>query len=206
MPAVGADAAPVGRAEAASAALHSIPVPDQWAPRARQGLFGMTLFAADWRTCIHTAKGVRTVDMRLEIVVLPVCDVDRAKAFYRLAGFNEDVDFASGHDFRVVQFTPPSSGTSIVFGKGIIATPPGSVQGLQLVVTDIEAARAALMSRGIDVGEVFHDIGGVFYHLSPAYEIPGADPDRRDYRSFARFSDPDGNSWVLQEARTLPGR
>jgi catechol 2,3-dioxygenase-like lactoylglutathione lyase family enzyme len=144
------------------------------------------------------------VDMRLEVVVLPVRDVDRAKAFYRSAGFHEDVDYASGADFRVVQFTPSASRTSIVFGKGIIATPPGSIQGLQLTVTDIEAARADLIVRGVDVSEVFHDIGGVFYHLSPTYEIPGLDPDRRDYRSFARFSDPDGNGWVLQEVRTLP--
>jgi catechol 2,3-dioxygenase-like lactoylglutathione lyase family enzyme len=144
--------------------------------------------------------------MRLAVVVLPVCDVDRAKAFYRSLGFREDIDYASGEDFRVVQFTPPASGTSIVFGKGINAMPSGSIQGLQLVVTDIEAARAELMARGVDVSEVFHDIGGVFYHLSPAYEIPGPDPDRRDYRSFARFSDPDGNGWVIQEVSTLPGR
>jgi catechol 2,3-dioxygenase-like lactoylglutathione lyase family enzyme len=144
--------------------------------------------------------------MRLEIVVLPVCDVDRAKAFYRSAGFHEDVDYSSGDDFRVVKFTPPTSGTSIVFGKGIVATMPGSVQGLHLVVTDIVAARAELIGRGVHVSEVFHDIGGVFYHLSPAYEIPGPDPDRRDARSFARFSDPDGNGWVLQELRTQPRR
>lgn len=144
------------------------------------------------------------MDMRLEVVVLPVRDVDRAKAFYRSAGFHEDVDYASGEDFRVVQFTPPASRTSIVFGKGIVATPPGSIQGLQLVVTDIEASREELIGRGVDVSGVFHDIGGVFYHLSPAFEIPGPDPDRRDYRSFARFSDPDGNGWVLQEVRTLP--
>ena len=146
------------------------------------------------------------MDMRLEVVVLPVSDVDRAKAFYRSAGFREDIDYASGEDFRVVQFTPPGSGASIVFGKGITAAPPGSVHGLQLVVSDIDAARAELIGRGVDVSDVFHDIGGVLYHLSPAFEIPGLDPDRRDYRSFARFSDPDGNLWVLQEVRTAqPG-
>ena len=146
------------------------------------------------------------MDMRLEVVALPVRDVDRAKAFYRSLGFREDIDYSSGEDFRVVQLTPPGSGTSIVFGKGLIATAPGSVQGLQLVVTDIEAARAELVVRDFDVSEVFHDIGGVFYHFSPAYEIPGPDPDRRDCRSFARFSDPDGNGWVLQEVRTPPSR
>jgi catechol 2,3-dioxygenase-like lactoylglutathione lyase family enzyme len=139
--------------------------------------------------------------------VLPVSNVDRAKAFYRSAGFREDIDYSSGEDFRVVQFTPPASGASIVFGKGITGAPPGSVDGLQLVVSDIDAARAELIGRGVDVSDVFHDIGGVFYHLSPAFEIPGLDPDRRDYRSFARFSDPDGNGWVLQEVRTpRPGR
>jgi catechol 2,3-dioxygenase-like lactoylglutathione lyase family enzyme len=139
--------------------------------------------------------------MKLEVVVLPVSDVDGAKTFYLAAGFREDLDYSSGYDFRVVQFTPPGSGASIVFGMGITDTPPGSVEGLQLVVPDIEAARSALISRGVDVTDIFHDIGGVLYHRSPAYEIPGMDPDRRSYGSFARFSDPDGNEWVLQEVR-----
>jgi catechol 2,3-dioxygenase-like lactoylglutathione lyase family enzyme len=139
--------------------------------------------------------------MRLEVIVLPVADVDRAKAFYRSAGFREDLDFSTGEDFRVVQFTPPGSEASIVFGKGLTEARPGSVRGLQLVVSDIEAARARLIGAGVDVDDVFHDIGGVFYHLSPFYEIPGPDPDRRDYRSFARFSDPDGNHWVIQEVK-----
>jgi catechol 2,3-dioxygenase-like lactoylglutathione lyase family enzyme len=145
--------------------------------------------------------------MKLEVVLLPVSDVDRAKTFYRSMGFREDCDYASGDDFRVVQFTPPGSGASIVFGTGVTDAPPGSVEGLQLVVADIEAARAAMIERGVDVTDVFHDIGGVFYHRSPAYEIPGVDPDRRSYGSFARFSDPDGNQWVLQEVRErAPGR
>jgi catechol 2,3-dioxygenase-like lactoylglutathione lyase family enzyme len=145
--------------------------------------------------------------MKLEVIVLPVSDVDRAKDFYRSLGFREDIDYASGDDFRVVQFTPPRSEASIVFGKGISAALPGSVQGLQLVVRDIEAARAALAERGVDVTDVFHEIGGIFYHLSPEYEVPGPDPDRRDYGSFARFSDPDGNGWVLQEVnQRSPGR
>jgi catechol 2,3-dioxygenase-like lactoylglutathione lyase family enzyme len=139
------------------------------------------------------------VDMMLEVVVIPVADVDRAKSFYRAIGFREDLDYASGDDFRVVQFTPPGSAASIVFGVGITDRAPGSVRGLQLVVPDIAAARAQLIAQGADVTDVFHDIGGVFYHQSAAYEIPGPDPDRRDYRSFARFSDPDGNGWVVQE-------
>jgi catechol 2,3-dioxygenase-like lactoylglutathione lyase family enzyme len=139
--------------------------------------------------------------MRLEVIVLPVADVDRAKAFYRSAGFREDLDFSTGEDFRVVKFTPPGSEASIVFGKGLTEARPGSVRGLQLVVSDIEAARARLIGAGVDVDDVFHDIGGVCYHLSPFYEIPGPDPDRRDYRSFARFSDPDGNHWVIQEVK-----
>jgi catechol 2,3-dioxygenase-like lactoylglutathione lyase family enzyme len=147
------------------------------------------------------------VDMRLEVVVLPVRHVDQAKEFYRSAGFREDIDYASGDDFRVVQFTPPGSQVSIVFGQGITSAPPGSVQGLQLAVHDIEAARADLLARGVDISEVFHDLGGVFYHLSPAFEVPGPDPAGRDYASFARFCDPDGNGWVLQEVRQrAPGR
>jgi len=137
--------------------------------------------------------------MKLEVVVLPVADVDRAKAFYRSAGFREDFDYANGADFRVVQFTPPGSGAAIVFGTGITDAAPGSIEGLQLIVPDIEVARTALISRGVRVTDVFHDIGGVFYHRSPAYEIPGPDPARRSYASYARFFDPDGNEWVLQE-------
>ena len=145
--------------------------------------------------------------MKLEVVVLPVSDVDRAKAFYRSAGFREDSDYAAGADFRVVQFTPPGSGASIVFGTGITDARPGSIEALQLVVPDIEAARTALISRGVNVTNVFHDIGGVFYHQSAAYEIPGLDPARRSYGSYARFSDPDGNEWVLQEVSVrAPGR
>jgi catechol 2,3-dioxygenase-like lactoylglutathione lyase family enzyme len=147
------------------------------------------------------------MDMKLELIVLPVSDVDRAKAFYRSAGFREDLDYAAGDDFRVVQLTPPGSEASITFGTGLTAALPGSVQGLVLVVRDIEAAAAELCRRGIEVADVFHDIGGVFYHLSPFYEIPGPDPDRRSYGSYARFQDPDGNGWVLQEvAKRAPGR
>ena len=147
------------------------------------------------------------MDMMLALVVLPVSHVDRAKEFYRSAGFREELDYASGDDFRVVRFTPPGSPASIVFGKGITSAPPGSVQGLHLAVHDIEAARADLLDRGVDVGDVFHDLGGVFYHLSPAYEVPGPDPAGRAYASFARFCDPDGNGWVIQEVKQrAPGR
>jgi len=141
------------------------------------------------------------VEMKLEVVVLPVRHVDQAKAFYRAAGFREDIDYSSGDDFRVVQFTPPGSGASVVFGKGITSAPPGSVQGLLLVVSDIVSARSELLERGVDVGEVFHDLGKVFYRDSPASEVPGPDPAGRDYASYARFYDPDGNGWVIQEVR-----
>lgn len=147
------------------------------------------------------------MDMKLEVIALPVSDIDRAKAFYRSIGFREDFDFASGESFRVVQFTPPGSEASIVFGDGITDRLAGSVHGLQLVVPDIEAARERLTERGVDVTEVFHDIGGVFYHHSPSYEIPGPEPSGRDYASFARFNDPDGNGWVLQQVKArAPGR
>jgi len=142
--------------------------------------------------------------MKLEVIVLPVSDVKRARDFYRSAGFREDLDFASGDGFRVVRLTPPGSAASIVFGTGLTDAIPGSVQGLHLGVDDIEAAREQLVAAGIDVGDVFHDLGGVFYHHSPAYEVPGPDPARRDGASFARFSDPDGNGWVLQEVRERP--
>lgn len=139
--------------------------------------------------------------MGLAIVVLPVSDVDRAKAFYRSIGFRENVDYSSGAGFRVVQFTPPGSSASIIFGVGITEAVPGSLQGLHLVVRDIEAARAELIMRNVDVHPVFHDLEGVFCRLSPAYAVAGPDPEHRSHASFARFSDPDGNGWVLQELR-----
>jgi catechol 2,3-dioxygenase-like lactoylglutathione lyase family enzyme len=140
------------------------------------------------------------LDLQLGVVVLPVSDVDRAAAFYRSVGFRVDFDHAPSDDFRVVCLRPPGSAVSIVFGTGITTAPPGSARGLHLLVLDIEATREELVGRGIDVGDVFHDTGGVFYHESPAYEVPGPDPARRGFASFARFSDPDGNGWVLQEA------
>lgn len=131
------------------------------------------------------------MDMRLELVILPVSDVDRAKAFYERAGFVLDVDHAAGEGFRVVQFTPPGSACSIMFGIGVSDATPGSVRGLHLVVTDLEAARSELLARGIEVGEPFS--------YGPDGRTPGIDPERRDYQSYAELADPDGNLWLLQE-------
>jgi catechol 2,3-dioxygenase-like lactoylglutathione lyase family enzyme len=147
------------------------------------------------------------MDMRLEVVVVPVADVDRAKDFYKALDFREDIDYVSGEDFRVVQFTPPGSACSLIIGTGITSAAPGSSQGLQLVVNDIEAARAELVGRGVDVSEVFHDEGGIFHHAGTAGRVPGPSPDRTSYGSFVSFSDPDGNGWVVQEVTTrAPGR
>ena len=147
-----------------------------------------------------------TVEMKLEVVVVPVSDVDRAKAFYGGLGWREDADFATD-ELRVVQFTPPGSQCSINFGQNITTAVPGSIQDLQLTVFDIDAARAELVRRGVDVGEVFHDTGGVFHHAGTEGRAPGPAPDRGSYGSFASFSDPDGNGWLLQEIKErLPGR
>jgi catechol 2,3-dioxygenase-like lactoylglutathione lyase family enzyme len=149
---------------------------------------------------------VSTVDMKLELVVIPVTDVDRAKAFYSRLGWRVDADFANGA-LRVVQFTPPGSACSIVFGHDVTAQPAGSAWGLQLSVSDIEVARADLAAKGVEVSEVFHDVGGMFHHAGTEGRIPGPDPTRRSYASFASFRDPDGNVWWLQEITSrLPGR
>jgi catechol 2,3-dioxygenase-like lactoylglutathione lyase family enzyme len=147
------------------------------------------------------------MDMRLEVVVLPVSDVDRAKDFYLRLGWRLDADFVDGDDFRVVQLTPPGSPCSIIFGTGITTAAPGSADGLYVVVDDIEAARAELIGHGAQVSDVFHDAGGVFHHAGTTSRVPGRDPERRSYASFASFRDPDGNGWMLQEITTrLPGR
>jgi catechol 2,3-dioxygenase-like lactoylglutathione lyase family enzyme len=147
------------------------------------------------------------VDMKLEVVVLPVADVDRAKRFYQALGWRLDADFAGEGDFRVVQLTPPGSSCSVIFGTGVTSAVPGSAEGLQLVVTDIEAARAEVAACGVEVSEVFHDAGGVFHHAGTAGRAPGPAPEHRSYGSFVSFSDPDGNSWFIQEVTTrLPGR
>lgn len=147
------------------------------------------------------------MQMRLEVVVLPVSDVDRAKEFYERLGWRLDADVVNGDDFRVIQLTPPGSPCSIIFGTGITTAAPGSADGLYLVVDDIEAARAELSEHGVQVSEVFHDAGGVFHHAGTTARLPGPDTDRTSYASFASFSDPDGNGWMLQEVTTrLPGR
>lgn len=141
---------------------------------------------------------VGTVDMRLEVVTLPVSDVDRAKRFYQSLGWRLDADIAAGDAFRVVQLTPPRSACSIAFGKGVTTGEPGSVQRLLLVVDDIDAARSDLITRGAEVSELYHLAGG---------RVPGPDPEGRSYQTYASFSDPDGNGWQLQEIKTrLPGR
>lgn len=145
------------------------------------------------------------MDTKLEVVVVPVSDVDRAKDFYTALGWRLDADFAAaGEDFRAVQLTPPGSQCSIIIGKGITSAAPGSLQGLYLAVTDIEAARSELAGRGAEVSEVFHDVGGVLNHAGTKGRIAGPDPQHRTYASFASFSDPDGNGWLLQEITTRP--
>jgi catechol 2,3-dioxygenase-like lactoylglutathione lyase family enzyme len=147
------------------------------------------------------------VDMKLEVVVVPVSDIDRAKSFYQSMGWRLDADFPGEGGFRVVQLTPPGSGCSIIFGSGITSAAPGSADGLQLVVTDVEAARAELVDRGVDVSDVFHDAGGVFHHAGTEARAPGPAPQRKSYGSYVSFSDPDGNGWFVQEVTTrLPGR
>jgi catechol 2,3-dioxygenase-like lactoylglutathione lyase family enzyme len=155
---------------------------------------------------------VARVDLKLEIVVIPVSDADRAKEFYARLGWRLDADFASGDDFRVMQFTPPGSGCSVIFGKNVTAAAPGSAQGQYLIVSDIGAAREELLRRGVKISEVFHDASGVYAGKDEPYlfgrlRVSGRDPEHRSYRSFASFSDPDGNGWLLQEiTNRLPGR
>ena len=154
----------------------------------------------------------RKIDMKLEVVVIPVSDVSRAKEFYASLGWRLDAEFGSGDDFRIMQFTPPGSGCAIIFGKNVTAAAPGSAQGLYLIVSDVAAARADLVARGIKVSEVFHDASGVYAGSDQPYlfrrkRASGLDPEHRSYRSFASFSDPDGNGWLFQEITTrVPGR
>ena len=156
---------------------------------------GTTHLSTD--TSTHTPD-VGTIDMKLEVVTLPVSDVDRAKQFYQNLGWRLDADIVRGDSFRAVQFTPPHSACSIALGKGLTTAEPGSAQHLELVVSDICAARDDLVRRGIDVSEVYHLDGG---------KVPGLDPQRRSYQSYASFNDPDGNEWILQEITVrLPGR
>src|SRR5437667_12477021 len=152
------------------------------------------------------------MDMKLEILVIPVSDVDRAKQFYAKLGWRLDADFAAGNDFRVIQFTPRGSSCSVIFGKNVTAATPGSAQGLYLIVSDIVTAGEELRRRGVEISEVFHDAGDVHAGTDEPYlfglrRLSGLDPEHRSYRSFASFSDPDGNGWLLQEVTArLPGR
>jgi catechol 2,3-dioxygenase-like lactoylglutathione lyase family enzyme len=149
---------------------------------------------------------VEPVDMKLEVILLGVSDVDRAKAFYENLGWRLDIDIAAG-DFRGVQLTPHNSKASIIFGKGITSAKPGSAGSLVLAVDDIDAARDDLIARGVEVSEVFHYAGGPFNNAVEVPRVGGHDPQNRSYFSFASFEDPDGNSWLLQEITTrLPGR
>lgn len=155
---------------------------------------------------------VARVNMKLEIVVIPVSDVERAKEFYGRLGWRLDADFASGDEYRVIQFTPPGSGCSVIFGRNVTPAKPGSAQGLYLIVDDVEAARKQLLGLGVPVGEVFHDADGVYTGADEPYlfgrqRVSGPDAERRSYRSFASFQDPDGNGWLFQEITTrLAGR
>ena len=151
-------------------------------------------------TEVETTK-TRPVDLKFEVAAIPVSDVDRSKEFYSKLGWRLDADFVVGDHFRGVQFTPPGSPASIHFGKGVTPATPGSASGLFLVVSDIDAARAELVGRGVDVSEIFHLAG-------PGQPpIPGLDPERRSYHSYAMFKDPDGNTWLLQEVTArFPGR
>ena len=162
-------------------------------------------------TAIKPSK-VRTMDMKLEVIVIPVSDVERSKQFYGSLGWRLDADFAFDDGFRVIQFTPPGSAASIIFGTNVTAAAPGSAKGLYLVVSDIEAARKELLGRGVKVSEAFHGGSDVHAgadepHLFGSVRVSGPDPERRSYFTLASFSDPDGNGWLLQEVTTrLPGR
>ena len=147
------------------------------------------------------------MDMKLEVVVVPVSDVDRAKDFYTALGWRLDADVATGEDFRVVQVTPPGSPASVIFGSSVTSQAPGSAQGLHLIVDDIAAAHDELKRLGAEPSEVFHDAGGVFHHAGETARVAGPHPKRASYGSFATFTDPDGNGWALQEVTDrLPGR
>jgi catechol 2,3-dioxygenase-like lactoylglutathione lyase family enzyme len=156
--------------------------------------------------------GIAKVDMKFEIAVIPVSDVDRAKEFYAKLGWRLDADYDNGKDFRVIQFTPPGSGCSVIFGKNVTGAAPGSTQGLYLIVDDIEAARKNLLRHGVEISEVFHSAADVYSGPDEPYlfgriRVSGPDPEHRSYRSFASFRDPDGNGWLFQEITTrLPGR
>jgi catechol 2,3-dioxygenase-like lactoylglutathione lyase family enzyme len=147
------------------------------------------------------------MELKLEIAVIPVSDVDRAKAFYEQAGFRLDADFSTAKGLRVVQATPPGSEASIIFGEKLTSAAPGSSHGLHLVTSDLAGARAELLQRGVDVSEIWHDADGVFHYEGDVNRVPGPHPATDSYGSYASFSDPDGNSWTIQQVVTrAPGR
>ena len=147
------------------------------------------------------------MNMKLEVVIIAVSDVDRAKAFYEKLGFRLDIDYVANEKFRALQFTPPQSDASIIFGKGVTSAKPGSLDGLVVAVEDVAAARDELIGRGVTVSEVFHYAGGPFNYAVENPQVAGPDPDGRSYFSFVSFEDPDGNRWQLQEIKErLPGR
>jgi catechol 2,3-dioxygenase-like lactoylglutathione lyase family enzyme len=158
------------------------------------------------------ATSVAGVDTKLEIVVIPVSDIDRAKEFYSGLGWRLDADYDNGSDFRIIQFTPPGSGCSVIFGRNVTGAAPGSAQGLYLIVSNIQAARNDLLRRGVKISEVFHGAGDVYAGPDEPYlfgrtRVNGPDPEHKSYRSFASFSDPDGNGWLFQEITARqPGR
>lgn len=164
------------------------------------------------RTGTTVTPNKTSIDMKLEVVVIPVSDVDRAKAFYAKLGWRLDADFASGDGWRVIQFTPPGSNASVIFGNNVTPAAPGSAQGLYLIVSDIEAARNELRARGVEVGDIFHGGGDVHAGTDEPYiagrrRVSGRDPAGGSYGSYASFRDPDGNGWLFQEITTrLPGR
>ncbi len=165
----------------------------------------MSVTEARSEAAIATPRG-GTVDMKLEVVVIPVSDVDRAAEFYARLGWRIDADIR-GNGARILQFTPPGSPCSVIIGTGLTPSAPGTTQFLHLIVSDIEAARAELIARGVDPSEVFHDADGGYNRFDPAVRASGPDPQRRTYASFLTFSDPDGNGWLLQEITTrFPGR
>jgi catechol 2,3-dioxygenase-like lactoylglutathione lyase family enzyme len=158
------------------------------------------------------STSVADLDTKLEIVAIPVSDIDRAKEFYSGLGWRLDADYDNGSDFRIIQFTPPGSGCSVIFGRNVTGAAPGSARGLYLIVSDIQAARNDLFRRGVKISEVFHGAGDVYAGPDEPYlfgriRVNGPDPEHRSYRSFASFSDPDGNGWLFQEITTRqPGR
>ncbi|WP_348786462.1 VOC family protein [Leifsonia sp. NPDC080035] len=147
------------------------------------------------------------MELKLEIAVIPVADVDRAKDFYERAGFRLDADFSTDKGLRVVQVTPPGSEASVIFGEKLTSAVPGSSQGLHLVTGDLAGARAELLERGVEVSEIWHDADGIFHYEGDVNRVPGPHPATDSYGSYASFSDPDGNGWTIQQVvNRAPGR